>query len=513
MNPLLMEELHNEIYDFQIQTNRFLQNEMSVHEFKGYSGGFGSYAQRGGRSFMLRLRMDQGVMTKEKLLFICDTCRQYGITKTHVTTCQTIQLHDLTGKDLPTIMHAALDNGIICRGGGGDYPRNVMCSPLSGVEDTEYFDVSPYAQKVSEYLLSILHKYSLPRKFKVAFSNSDKNQTHATFRDLGFCANEDQSFDVYCAGGLGKNPKMGVNVAHHIPGSQLLFHVSTMLLLFMEFGNYENRRKARTRYMQDSLGIETLKKEYQKRLQQSLVGENLTIHVKQRVYTKLGKPYKGNHHRVISLKQAGMYAVYYHPIGGNLTPTKLEELYACIKNMEDVEIRITPQQGLYIINLNGGEVEQVLQVSKDSARTTFEESTSCIGAHICQLGIRDSQKILNETIMYIRKKNYPNHVLPKIFISGCPNSCGTNQIGILGFQGTTLLIDKQPTPAYLVSFKGNDTRENACFGDLQGALLERDMSSFLEAIADAVCAHSCDFHTWILHHENECMRIINRYIK
>lgn len=44
-------------------------------------------------------------------------------------------------------MNKALDVDIICYGGGGDYPRNVMCSPLSGVEADEYFDVMPYAEK------------------------------------------------------------------------------------------------------------------------------------------------------------------------------------------------------------------------------------------------------------------------------------------------------------------------------------------------------------------------------
>ena len=41
----------------------------------------------------------------------------------------------------------AIENGFYCIGGGGDFPRNVMVSPLSGVEKDENFDVFPYAQK------------------------------------------------------------------------------------------------------------------------------------------------------------------------------------------------------------------------------------------------------------------------------------------------------------------------------------------------------------------------------
>ena len=155
MNDDLREELRSEIEDFRTQTKRFLDKELNVKEFKGYSGGFGSYAQRGATSFMLRLRMNQGVMTKDKLKFICDTCKEHGVSRAHFTTCQTIQLHDLSGMEIPSIMSNALDHGIVCRGGGGDFPRNVMCSPLSGVDPQEAFDVLPYAARVGEYLLSM----------------------------------------------------------------------------------------------------------------------------------------------------------------------------------------------------------------------------------------------------------------------------------------------------------------------------------------------------------------------
>ena len=45
MNEDLREELRSEIEDFRTQTKRFLDKELNVKEFKGYSGGFGSYAQ------------------------------------------------------------------------------------------------------------------------------------------------------------------------------------------------------------------------------------------------------------------------------------------------------------------------------------------------------------------------------------------------------------------------------------------------------------------------------------
>ena len=42
MNQELKNELRAEINDFRTQTQRFLDKELNVKEFKGYSGSFGS---------------------------------------------------------------------------------------------------------------------------------------------------------------------------------------------------------------------------------------------------------------------------------------------------------------------------------------------------------------------------------------------------------------------------------------------------------------------------------------
>lgn len=179
---------------FREKTAAFYAGELSKDAYKGFSGLYGSYAQKGGKASMLRLRMTGGCVTKEKLKFIADTIRKYNLKKAHFTTCQTIQLHDLDGSIVADIMEQAMDMGIITMGGGGDFPRNVTCSPLSGVEKDEYFDVLPWAKAAGEYLMGFIRAEKMPRKLKVAFSSSPSNLSHATYRDLGFAARPDGLF-------------------------------------------------------------------------------------------------------------------------------------------------------------------------------------------------------------------------------------------------------------------------------------------------------------------------------
>lgn len=512
MEKELLQELKDEIQLFKEQTEKFVNKELSVKEFKGFSGGFGSYAQRGAETFMLRLRMNQGVMSKDKLAFICKVCKEHQVQKAHLTTCQTIQLHDLASTSVPGIMEEALDHGIVTRGGGGDFPRNVMCSPLSGVDPMEVFDVRPYAEAVGDYLLSIVNKYSLPRKLKVAFSNSPRNETHANFRDLGFIAKDDHTFDVYCAGGLGNNPKMGVKVGSHVDPKYILYYVSTMVLLFMEHGNYENRAKARTRYLQDTLGIEGLQKEFAIKVARAIEGQNHDLIVETPVITKTGTQAAIKHPRIFPQKQQGLYAVKYHPVAGTLHPDKLQALYDLIKDMEEVSIRICPQQGMYILHLNAEEAQKVLDFTKDGAANDFEASVACIGATTCQVGLRDSQGALQTAIQTLRDRKINTDRLPRCFFSGCTSSCGTNQIGALGFQGSVKLIDKKPQPAFQLSILGNDRLTDTIFGERAGVILESDIPVFLEELANSLNAAQMPFDMWAVNDKDAFQQLLSKYL-
>ena len=83
---------------FREKTAAFYAGELDKAAYKGFSGFYGSYAQKGGKANMLRLRMTAGRVTPEKLAFTAGVIREYRVPRIHFTTCQTIQLHDLDGK-------------------------------------------------------------------------------------------------------------------------------------------------------------------------------------------------------------------------------------------------------------------------------------------------------------------------------------------------------------------------------------------------------------------------------
>jgi sulfite reductase (ferredoxin) len=499
--------------DFREATWKFHCGELGVKEYKGVSGRFGSYAQKGGERHMLRLRMTGGSIDKKGLKFIVECIDRYKIDLVHMTTCQSLQFHNLDKDEVCEIMESAFEHGISTFGGGGDFPRNVTASPLSGVEIGEFFDVLPYAKATERYLMPLIGDMVLPRKLKIGFSNSSNNEVHATFRDLGFLARSDGNFDVYSAGGLGNNPRMGLLVAESVSPSEILYHVKAMVDLFKEHGNYENRAKARTRYMQDSLGEEGYKTAYRGKLKVALLEGGLDVQIKDISEHKKANGQVLSNPRVHAQKQDGLYYVSYHPIGGDPDPSKFKEIYETIKDMSDVELRISPDQTMFIINCNSEEVLKVQRATDDGARDLFETSIACIGSSICQQGLRDSNALLHKLVEMSRRNNFADGALPRVQISGCNSSCAAHQIGTIGFQGTSAKsISGESIPAFNIFVNGSHVAGNERFGQQLGKMAQDDIPSFLEYIGKAVTNQNMDFRSWCVSHNDDFLDIVERFL-
>lgn len=496
MKTIQPETWKQDLPAFREKTAAFYAGELDKAAYKGFSGLYGSYAQKGGQASMLRLRMTAGRVTPEKLAFTAGAIRKHKITRVHFTTCQTIQLHDLDGQTAGDIMEAALDAGIVTMGGGGDYPRNVMCSPLSGTEKDEYFDVLPWAEAAGEYLMTFIKAEKMPRKLKVGFSSSPKNVTHATYRDLGFAARPDGKFDVYSAGGLGNNPRFGVKTAEAVEPGKILYYIKAMWLTFLAHGNYENRGKARTRYMQEACGgPEAYVKAYREKLAEVFAsGENLDLDLHPAPLEKAGDGSVVSGPRVLEQRQEGLYTVVWHPIGGQPDPAVLCAVSDAMEKMPGAELRLSPDETAYLVNLNGAETRTMLDLTHESARTLFESSVSCIGGTVCQVGTRDSQGLLAACVTAVQKAGLPDGALPQIHISGCPSSCGTHQTGSLGFRGASKLVDGKPRSAFTLFVGGDDRQGGEAMGRELGVMLEERIPGFLTEVGRAAAAQG--FAAW-----------------
>lgn len=512
MDQKWLQTYREEIETFSEKIRDFQEGKLDRKDYKGCSGGMGSYAQRDAEKHMLRLRLPAGRLTLERLKFLADTVEKYQVRRIKLTTCETVQLHDLAADQVPAIMEEAAACGILCRGGGGDNPRNVMCSPLSGVQEGEAFDPSPYAAAVTDYLLSVCREIHMPRKLKIAFSNGADDSVHSSFRDMGFRAQADGTFSLRIAGGLGAmGHRMGVLVDEAVQPGEVLYYVKAMVDTFCRHGNYENRAKARTRFMQDTLGPEGLKEAFLKSVESAKAAGGLELPRLEALADVCGGEETLEHPRVIRQKQPGMYTVKYHPVGGLLPVEKPARLYAAIKDLCNAECRVGPDETLYIVNLPAAGAEKVLALTEDGAKTEFEYSVACIGATVCQQGVRDSQGLLRAAVSAVREAGIPDGALPRIRISGCPSSCAAHQAGTIGFQGGVRLEDKKPQPAFRLFLGGGDALDEARFGEAGAVILEKDIPALLVELGRAAAAQGQSWAQWSESHREDLNAIVAKY--
>ena len=498
----LKELLLKEIPEFREFGHKFINGEVNKMQFKSVSGGFGIYAHRDGKKFMIRLRVSSGVMSVSQLKTIYNLAKKYNLEKIHLTTRQAIQFHGLSIDEVCNVMEEALHMDIFTRGGGGNFPRNV-------------FDVTPYALASERHFIKEIYKYKLPRKLKVSFSSGNDDRAHCTVQDLGFVATKEngkEGFRVFFGGGLGRNPALAIELGEIIDPKDVLYHLEAMLALFINEGNYENKNKARVRYMVEKLGKDGFRNEYKKYLKEAKGQGGLDLKIENINYDKPGVHADLCNKRVYPQKQQGLYSIYVHPIGGQLYLRDLEKLLCALESMETIYLRATMTEGLYILNLNGDEAKRILDLTKDfSAETELEQSVSCIGVPTCQMGILQSQHMLEEIIKYFRENNFTEDILPRIHISGCPNSCGVHQIGKIGLTGKIKRVNDVSINVYELHIGGNFQVCKSALGKVYGDIPENKVCELLLELAKAAKDSGVTFEKWICDEEHKLKEIVNRF--
>ncbi len=136
-----------------------------------------------------------------------------------------MQLHFVRLHDAEPAMRLLSDVGLTTREACGNSVRNITACPHAGVARDEVFDVTPYAEAMTRYLLRHPLSSVLPRKFKIAFEGCTSEDHAATsINDLGWRAmmapdgSGRRGFRVQVAGGTAIMCRSGASLYEFLPG-------------------------------------------------------------------------------------------------------------------------------------------------------------------------------------------------------------------------------------------------------------------------------------------------------
>lgn len=488
-NPIV----EKDIIELEKKIRLFREGKMDSEKFRSLRLARGVYGQRQQGVQMVRIKLPYGKMTFAQWKRIAAVSDEYSTGNLHLTTRQDIQIHFVSLDRTPEMWAELEKDDVTIREACGNTVRNITASDMAGIDPDEPFDVTPYAHAMFEYFLRKPLCQEMGRKFKIAFSSSEKDTALTFMHDLGAIprvkmvdGKEVRGFKILIGGGLGAQPHLAIATHEFLEEDLLIPYLEAVLRVFDRHGERNSRHKARIKFLVQKIGIDAfneLVKEEElaltqqrykvditgfensaaKNTQQSILNTpRLTDSVGQEYSIK--NPYQfelWKNTNVVKQKQDGYYAVYIRVPNGNISSDSSRRLIEKLNTVIADDVRVTVNQGLQFRFVKPEHLEYVYTVLQEEgfAAAGFGSTadvTSCPGTDTCNLGISNSTGTalaLSEVI----EEEYPEFLYNKelaIKISGCMNSCGQHGMASIGFHGSSLKAKGQVLPALQVLIGG-----------------------------------------------------------
>ena len=507
-----------DIDEFVDVLGRFERGEIGPDEWRVFRLVRGTYGQRQAiDAQMLRIKIPQGVLDVAQLDALADVAERYSRGFGHITTRQNIQMHFVKLHDVELAMRRAAEAGLTTREACGNSVRNITACPYAGVARDEPFDVTPYAEALTRYLLRHPLSATLPRKFKIAFEGCTHDHIGAAINDIGWTARvrtvdgrPRRGFRVTVAGGTATLTRSGHELFDFAPVGEMFNIAEAIIRVFHRLGDYKHKQRNRLKFLVRSLGWESFKAEFDKELQsfrddggaawpfdpehppeegppaerlEAPRPEHITAAVTAGKVTGPGivprvEPVLPGDEfeywqrtNVRPQRQAGFALVTVTTVLGDLTSAQFRLLGQLALAFADGTVRITSDQNVVLRWVPERAIPELYDrlaaagLSRAGA-STLEDVTSCPGAESCKLAVTQSRGLGRLLSDSLHERPDLIGAVPglDIKISGCPNGCGQHHIAGIGFQGSLRKVGGRPAPHYFVMVGGGVSEEGAAFG-------------------------------------------------
>ncbi len=484
-----------DIDEFVETLGRFERGELSAEDFRRYRLTRGVYGQRQEGEQMIRVKLPQGVAAPGALLAMAEVAERWGHGYANVTTRQNLQFHYVKLADAEAAMRVLHEGGVTTREACGNTVRNVTCCPFAGVHSRETFDVAPYGEAVTRFLLRAAWANSLPRKFKIAVSCGPRDCAFAAINDVGLVGRVVEGrkgFRVMAAGGLSTTPESAVVFFDFVEAESLLDAVEAIVRVFDRHGNRENKHRARLKYVLRKMGrerfVEALRGAYAE--VKSRGGTPLDLAVVEPApappapsadapdadrVTARGPGYLAwRAANTFTQVQPGYTTVISRHALGRVTAEHLRALARLCVEYGEASVRTTIDQNLAIRyvphhKLPALHAELSALGLANPGASTVSDVTTCPGAETCNLAVTASRQVgaaitarlegdasLAETLSVSKAA--------VIKVSGCPNSCGQHHIADIGWHGAVRKVGDRSAPVYQLHLGGGFDETGARFG-------------------------------------------------
>jgi sulfite reductase beta subunit-like hemoprotein len=527
-----------EIDEFARVLDQYERGDIGPDQWRAFRLVRGTYGQRQTEDAqMLRVKIPQGVLDGAQLEALADVADLYSRGFGHITTRQNVQFHFVKLHDVELAMHRLAEAGLTTREACGNSVRNITACQYAGVAADELFDVTPYAEALTRYLLRHPLSSKLPRKFKIAFEGCAEDHAKTSINDLGFRATSSEDgargFRVTVAGGTAIMCKTGLLLHDFVATSEIYDVADAVLRVFAEFGDYQHKQRNRIKFLVKSLGWERFAEEYRNALaavrsqprrerpfdpdrvqseaapdwpqppldERSIEARAASAQIRGTGTRPSLLPVTNDTEErwlrtnVKAQKQAGYsIAIVTIPLG-DLTAPQFRIVADLAVAYGDGTVRVTVDQNLVFRWVKTSRLHDFYAALTAarlnySGHGTIADVVSCPGAESCRIAVTQSRGLGRLLGEHLRER--PDIALAAgpgdIKISGCPNGCGQHHIASIGFQGSIRRIGERAVPQYFVMVGGGADGDAASFGRVAAKIPARRAPEAVDRLVELYAA-------------------------
>jgi sulfite reductase (ferredoxin) len=428
-------------------------------------------------SMMTRTRIPGGKLTAEQMIAHLDLCDEIGNATLKCTTRQALQLHAIPKNDLRRTIQRICEVNLSTIAACGDVNRNVMCCPAPYVDEVHtelqrlcdalkdhlcprtkaYYELWLKDDSTGEETLigggepdeePIYGPTYLPRKFKTAIALPEDNCVDIYTNDLGFLAvvrdGKIIGYNVLVGGGLGMTPSakktfpaLAKRMAFVTP-DQTLDVAEAVVKVQRDYGNREDRKVARMKYLIADRGIDWFRAEVEK-----YYGTKLADCTEDDVFgfdDHMGWFEQGD----------GLLFYGWNVENGRLYDSQDRRWKSAIREIcatLNPGIRLTAHQSILFTNIKPSDKATLEAIIHKNGLPLSEEistvrrwSMACVALPTCGLAVTESERVLPSLIDQMEvelSKLGLNSEKFTVRMTGCPNGCARPYNAEIGLVGKT----------------------------------------------------------------------------
>ena len=354
-----------------------------------------------------------------------------------------------------------------------------------GVCQDEPFDVTPYADALTYFLLGHQDAQNFGRKFKPSFSGCEQHACGlAQMHDLGVIAQvkevdgtEVRGFKVVVGGGLGAVPRQAKILDEFMAPEELLPTTQAIARLFGKHGEKKTRSRARLKFLIEKWGMDRFKEEVaaeRAKLPHDARWTEFTASIEKTQEKPKKEPgelpaisgdaqlthwIKTN---IRDQRQDGYVCATVTLPLGDITPTQLRDLADIVREFTNGSIRTNVEQNFVIRWISKADIPALYERLDAAGLSTpgascVTDIVACPGTDTCKLGISSSRGLAAELRDRLIAKGVELDQAIQdmhIKVSGCFNSCGQHHAADIGFYGVSRTMQGFKVPHFQVVLGG-----------------------------------------------------------